>query len=89
MAPGDVIEPELLGIGPPADAAPRSAGGKATVNLPLGLPLAEVQRRYVEATLASHDGNRTRAAAALGVGRNTLKRKISRYGLRELPESGA
>jgi len=34
-----------------------------------------VQRRYVEATLASMDGNRTRAAAALGVGRNTLKRK--------------
>ncbi len=78
MAPGDVIEPELLGIGPPADAPPRSAGGKPSVSLPLGLPLAEVQRRYVEATLASLDGNRTRAAAALGVGRNTLKRKAKK-----------
>jgi DNA-binding NtrC family response regulator len=43
--------------------------------LPLGLPLEEAQRLYVEATLAAMDGNRTRAAQALGVGRNTLKRK--------------
>ncbi|HEY8090514.1 MAG TPA: helix-turn-helix domain-containing protein, partial [Polyangiaceae bacterium] len=35
----------------------------------------EVERRYVEATLVSTKGNRTRAAQALGVGRNTLKRK--------------
>jgi DNA-binding protein Fis len=34
-----------------------------------------VERRYVEATLAAAKGNRTRAAQALGVGRNTLKRK--------------
>jgi DNA-binding NtrC family response regulator len=34
-----------------------------------------VERRYVEATLAAMKGNRTRAAQALGVGRNTLKRK--------------
>ncbi len=74
MAPGDVIDPDLLGLRP-ADAAPVAVGGAPAVSLPLGLPLAEVQRRYVEATLASMDGNRTRAAAALGVGRNTLKRK--------------
>jgi Nif-specific regulatory protein len=75
MAPGEVIEPELLGIAPGPEPVHHAADGGGAVSLPLGLPLAEVQRRYVEATLASMDGNRTRAAAALGVGRNTLKRK--------------
>ena len=75
MAPGEVIDPELLGIVPGPEPVPRPADGAVSVSLPLGLPLAEVQRRYVEATLTSMDGNRTRAAAALGVGRNTLKRK--------------
>ena len=74
MAPGDVLEPELLGIATAVDAPKSSAGGKG-INLPLGLPLHEVERRYVEATLASMKGNRTKAAQVLGVGRNTLKRK--------------
>jgi Nif-specific regulatory protein len=78
MAPGEVIEPELLGIAPGPEPGLLATDGGASVSLPLGLPLAEVQRRYVEATLASMDGNRTRAAAALGVGRNTLKRKAKK-----------
>jgi DNA-binding NtrC family response regulator len=77
MAPGGSIEPELLGIAPPAEPRAAAQDGKS-VTLPLGLPLAEVERRYVEATLASVKGNRTRAAQALGVGRNTLKRKTKR-----------
>jgi DNA-binding NtrC family response regulator len=79
MAPGDSLDPELLGL---PRAAATSAHGKEgppagadTVVLPLGLPLDEVERRYVEATLAATKGNRTRAAQTLGVGRNTLKRK--------------
>src|SRR5579871_891908 len=73
MAPGESIGPELLGI---ATAAPATrAGADGVVSLPLGLSLEEVERRYVEATLAAAKGNRTRAAQALGVGRNTLKRK--------------
>ena len=76
LASGDRIEPDHLGLGarsrPPLDAP--SDG----VRLPLGLSLEEVERRYVEATLAAMDGNRTKAAQALGVGRNTLKRKTAR-----------
>jgi Nif-specific regulatory protein len=81
MAPGDALEPELLGLtrtsvpGMRAAAATTGPVGDATVVLPLGLPLDEVERRYVEATLAATKGNRTRAAQTLGVGRNTLKRK--------------
>jgi len=73
MAQGDVIDAEALGLVTTArGVAPASDG---SVVLPLGLRLDEVERRYVEATLAAAKGNRTRAAQALGVGRNTLKRK--------------
>jgi two-component system response regulator HydG len=74
MAPGESIEPELLGIAAVAPPTTR-ASADGVVALPLGLPLEEVERRYVEATLAAAKGNRTRAAQVLGVGRNTLKRK--------------
>jgi len=73
------IEPEHLGL-LSADALgrkslmPRSNDG--TVSLPLGLPLDEVERRYVEATLAAQGGNLTKTAETLEVGRNTLKRKV-------------
>jgi DNA-binding NtrC family response regulator len=76
MAQGDVIDAELLGLVTTGTAVPANADGG--VVLPLGLPLEEVERRYVEATLAAAKGNRTRAAQALGVGRNTLKRKTRR-----------
>ena len=76
MAQGDVIDAELLGLVSMAATAPPDGDGR--VVLPLGLPLDEVERRYVEATLAAAKGNRTRAAQALGVGRNTLKRKTRR-----------
>jgi Nif-specific regulatory protein len=75
MAPRDTLDPELLGISPTAPPRAPTGGEEGNVTLPLGLPLDEVERRYVEATLAAMNGNRTRAAQALGVGRNTLKRK--------------
>ncbi|HEY1695866.1 MAG TPA: sigma-54-dependent Fis family transcriptional regulator [Polyangiaceae bacterium] len=92
MAPSDAITGDLLGMGVPRESVDRANGdgdghghgdGDAHeaadgVHLPLGLPLEEVERRYVEATLAAMKGNRTRAAHALGVGRNTLKRKTRR-----------
>jgi Nif-specific regulatory protein len=76
MSPDESIDPELLGLGPAPPPSRRNSEG--SVLLPLGLPLEEVERRYVEATLAATKGNRTRAAQALGVGRNTLKRKTRR-----------
>jgi len=49
--------------------------------------LAEVveaaERAAITAALGAHEGNISRTARALGVDRNTLKRKMSLYGLRE------
>ena len=75
-----MITPDLLGIAQarPFVEGPRPSNAGATLTLQLGLALDEVERRYVEATLVAMKGNRTKAAQALGVGRNTLKRKAKR-----------
>ncbi len=51
--------------------------------MPSGMTLQEVEKKYIARTLADCGGNRTRAAKVLGIGRNTLNRKIKQYGLTE------
>lgn len=48
------------------------------------LPLAEVERRYVLAMLERYDGHQINTAAALGIDRRTLSRKLQQYGSRIL-----
>lgn len=43
---------------------------------PPGLPLAEVERDHILKTLEACGGNRSEAARQLGIGRNTLARKL-------------
>lgn len=40
------------------------------------IPLAEIEQAHVEAVLAACDGNQSEAARRLGIGRNTLARKL-------------
>ena len=42
-------------------------------------PLADVEREHILRTLGAVDGNRSRAAELLGIGRNTLLRKLKEY----------
>jgi DNA-binding NtrC family response regulator len=44
-------------------------------------PLVDVEREHVLRTLEAVDGNRSRAAELLGIGRNTLLRKLKEYGV--------
>ena len=46
------------------------------------VPLAEMERRHIEATLEMTGWNKSRAAEVLGIERSTLDRKIRRYNLR-------
>ncbi|HEU4699601.1 MAG TPA: sigma-54 dependent transcriptional regulator [Gemmatimonadales bacterium] len=45
------------------------------------LSLDDLERQHIERTLKHHQGNRTRAAAELGISRATLINKIKRYSL--------
>ncbi|MCA9493411.1 MAG: sigma-54-dependent Fis family transcriptional regulator, partial [Myxococcales bacterium] len=79
LAPGNVITPDLLPfrstptarrIDPPAE----DPGEALFVTPPRTLD--EVERAYVRYVLALQGGNRTRTAKLLGIGRNTLARKL-------------
>jgi transcriptional regulator with PAS, ATPase and Fis domain len=51
-----------------------------TIEMPAQIvSLAELERRYILAVLDRLDGSRTRTAKALGIGTNTLWRKLKRY----------
>jgi len=69
----------VRGAEKPADC-PQAASPTPSdsVALPLGLPLEEATKRYVDATVAACDGNKTEAARRLKVGRNTLARAIQK-----------
>ncbi len=45
------------------------------------MPMAELERRYVIEVLERYKGNRTRTAKALGIGANTLWRKLKGWGV--------
>lgn len=66
------------------DAPPGSPANGArprTLTLELGLTLAEVERRYIEATLAGRPADYGTLADQLGISRKTLWKKRLEYGL--------
>lgn len=52
-----------------------------SLNISLGEAQDEVEKLYIERTLALSQGNRSRAARRLGIHRNTLNARIEKYGL--------
>jgi DNA-binding NtrC family response regulator len=78
LCAGPEIDADHLGLSAVSPRVQTKTANGDTITLPLGLPLEEVQRLYGEATLRAHEGNVTRAAQALGVGRGTLRRKAKR-----------
>ena len=85
IAPGAEIQAAELGAAPSHGAAgdwttalhdwarQALAGGEADIH---ARAREALDRTLLEASLAAHDGHRQHAAAALGVGRNTLTRKL-------------
>ena len=71
------IGPAHLAL-PAGVAAPPAAGEAAAPFRPR--PLAEVEREHVLRTLEAVGDNRSHAAALLGIGRNTLLRKLKAWG---------
>jgi len=59
------------------------AAGPTTAITLAGMNLAELEKKAIEETLASVNGNREQAAKILGIGERTLYRKLKDYGLQE------
>jgi transcriptional regulator of acetoin/glycerol metabolism len=81
--------PEELREGAAAGVAPSNGDGRrapADARMPEAAkryvaPDADSEREAILHALEEADGNRTRAAAALGMGRTTLWQKLKEYGL--------
>ena len=75
MARGSLIALDDL---PPTLSA---AQGEADVRVPSGSSLAEAEKILIRETLAAQNGNKSRTAEILGIGRKTLYQKLEDYGL--------
>jgi DNA-binding NtrC family response regulator len=71
MARGELVTEDALGLRRTADATTRLED----------LSLEEVERVLVQKALHRHHGNVSRAAAALGLSRSALYRRLQRHGL--------
>ena len=80
---------ENLGIQdlPPEIGPARSADGTSDLKQILAaymtdsVPLAEIEKRYILSVLQQFGGNQVRAAAALGIDRSKLYRRLKQYGV--------
>ena len=76
--------PEEVREGPQPSAAANGDAKKAEARAEprrYQAPDANAEREAIRAALEEANGNRTRAAAALGMGRTTLWQKLKEYGL--------
>lgn len=55
--------------------------GNSSLNIPPGMTLEQLERVAIEQSLETHHGNRTHAAAALGISVRTLQRKLKAWRL--------
>ncbi len=72
LARASAITPQDLSLGIPYSDAGSEQGG---------VTLKELQRRHTLSALERHSGNQVKAARELGIGRNTLWRRLKEYGL--------
>ena len=57
----------------------REAEQSASVRIQIGTPLAEAERHIIMETLAAYNGNKSKTADVLGIGRKTLHRKLDEF----------
>mgnify|MGYP006294411743 CR=1 FL=1 len=53
------------------------------IRIPLGSSFTDAEKEIIRSTLNYQKGNKTKTAEVLGIGRKTLHRKISEYGIDE------
>lgn len=58
----------------------RGAAESNVIQVPVGITMAEAEKIIIQQNLASNQGNKTKTADILGIGRKTLHRKLEEYG---------
>ncbi|MBI3272566.1 MAG: sigma 54-interacting transcriptional regulator [Planctomycetes bacterium] len=82
VAAGPRIEPEDFPLELRAGlSSPEAAGGTGTCGAAAETLLRDVERRHILRVLRLAEGNKTKAAALLGVDRGTLYNKLREFGL--------
>ncbi len=75
-----IVADKTLGLDALDDA--RSGGGKGGspgLRMPLGIPLADAERRFILATLDKYEGDKQKVAAVLGISVTTLYSRLNEY----------
>ena len=83
LCDGDVILPDHLPAAVRGDAG--AFQGRAATCESMAVAVGAVERQMIEAALAAEDGNKTRAAARLGITRKTLAAKLAQYAMEQAP----
>lgn len=73
MAKGNIITSDDL---PPSITSDLDGG---FIRIPTGSTMAEAEAEIIRSTLNANNGNKSRTAETLGIGRKTLHRKIAEY----------
>jgi Nif-specific regulatory protein len=81
LCDGGTIGPTQLSL--PGERVSRTMATVSALSSAEAVPraLAEVEREHIVATFKMFGGNRSEAARSLGIGRNTLLRKLKAYGV--------
>ena len=66
-------------------AALREQEENSSIIIPVGANMQEAEKQVILQTLANQNGNKTKTAEILGIGRRTLHRKLEEYEAEDIP----
>ena len=57
----------------------RASSEEKVISIPLGIPMDEAEKIIIQENLAANNGNKSKTADVLGIGRKTLHRKLEEW----------